>query len=611
MLARGVLPIDPAASYSIFLPIPVFASKAFFVKYEKGSMQLTVIIGLAALLTIIVACFWILALRKQLKGQATALLKNKEDVQTEIKKSKQIERALKESEERFRQLAENINAVFWLATPDMREFLYISPTYEKIWERTRKNLYENPASKFDAIHPDDRIRITAATNQKTLKEYKEEYRIVRPDGSIRWISEHAFHILDDSGEIYRIAGISSDVTEEKRLRQEADDRLRQIIQADRLVALGEVVAGVAHEINNPNSFITYNIPLLKETWDIFKPILNSYASVHPDWKKGNMSLNELMEDMHEIIDAIKIGSDRINRVVKNLKDFARLDETVHTRPVNVNEAIQNTLTIVGAQLRKSVGEIDFRPAENLPEIQGHFQKLEQVVANILVNAAEFVPDKGAGRVSITTRYLDRLRSIVIQIEDNGNGMEKDVVNRIFEPFYTTRRASGGTGLGLSVSYGLVKEHNGIIGVLSRPGLGTRFSVFLPVDKTVHLDLNPTILCVDDDVTVLNMVQSLFLRVKDDFVETTSDPESVLAYLEENPEVDIVLSDIMMPGMDGWELLQKIKTRFPLIAVILYSGFPDLPERKFNDAIQPDYFLQKPFQIDKLTQIIDTLGRQKL
>jgi PAS domain S-box-containing protein len=572
---------------------------------------LTVFIGLALLLTIIIFCLWILALRKQLIGQTNSLLKINEDVQAEISRRRQVEEALKESEERFRQLAKNIDAVFWLATPDMSEMLYVSPTYDKIWERSRKNLYENPTSKIDAIHPDDRLRITAATSREPVEEYNEEYRIVRPDGSIRWISEHAFHIFDESGEIYRIAGVSSDITGEKRLRQEADDRLRQIIQADRLVALGEVVAGVAHEINNPNSFITYNIPLLKETWHIFKPILDSYASAHPDWKKGNMSLGELMKDMHEIIDAIKIGSDRINRVVENLKDFARLDETVHTRPVNVNEVIQNTLTIVGAQLRKSVGEIDFCPATDLPAIEGHFQKLEQVVANILVNAAEFVPDKDVGRVSITTRYLARLESIVIQIEDNGKGMEKNVVTRIFEPFYTTRRASGGTGLGLSVSYGLVKEHNGIIGVLSRPGLGTRFSVFLPVDQKVQLDLNPTILCVDDDVTVLKMVQSLFLRVKDDFVETTSDPESVVAYLEDNPEVDIVLSDIMMPGMDGWELLQKVKTRFPLIAVILYSGFPDLPERKFADAVQPDYFLQKPFQIDQLTQIIDTLGRQRL
>ncbi len=572
---------------------------------------MTVFIGLILLLMIGITCFYLLATRKQLKEQAKALSETREDKEAESNRRKLVEAALKESEERFRQFAENSAAVFWSATPDMGEMLYVSPTCQNIWGCSPKDLYENPAVKMAAIHPDDRIRILQAANKNRLKEHNEEYRIIRADGTICWIFERVFPIFNDSGEVYRVAGIASDVTEAKRLRQEADERLQQIVQADRLVALGEVVAGVAHEINNPNSFITYNIPLLRETWDIFKPILHRYASNHPDWKRGDMSFHELMEDMHEIIEAIKIGSDRINRVVESLKDFARLDETAYTRPVNVNEVIQNTLTIVGAQLKKSVAKLEFFPGKDLPEIQGHFQKLEQVVANILVNAAEFVLDKDAGRVSITTRYLDRLRSVVILIEDNGKGMEKDVVNRIFEPFFTTRRTSGGTGLGLSVSYGLVKEHNGIIGVLSRPNLGTRFSIFLPVDKTVHLDLNPTILCVDDDVTVLNMVQSLFLRVRDDFVETTSDPERVLAYLEENPEVDIVLSDVRMPGMDGWELLEKIKARFPLIAVILYSGFPELPERKFDASVQPDYFLQKPFQIDKLTQVIDTLGRQKL
>lgn len=199
---------------------------------------------------------------------------------------------------------------------------------------------------------------------------------------------------------------------------------------------------------------------------------------------------------------------------------------------------------------------------------------------------------------------------MIEIEDNGEGLKTEFMSRIFEPFYTTRRIKGGTGLGLSVSYGLVREHGGIIGALSRPGMGSRFTVYLPVDREAGIRLSPIILCVDDNQGFLNMLRTIFFKANTD-VETLESAEAALGYLEEHPEVDIVLSDLFMPGTDGWQLLAKVKAKFPLIAFILYTGQQDALQSKPKGVPFPDYFLEKPFTVQQLKRLVDSIGRQVL
>jgi len=532
-------------------------------------------------------------------------------IMTENGKNHSLEASLEAGEDLFRQVTESIDEIFILAKPRLERVLYVSPSYERVWGDSCDALYASPQSRLEAVYTDDRLRIMAYLERKVPQKYEIEYRVQQQEGDVRWVRERGFPIAEETGQINRIAIIISDITEEKQLREEAEVRLQQIVQADRLAALGEVVAGVAHEINNPNSFITYNIPLLEETWRIFKPIIDAHAKIHAGQKVAYTDFNELMEDMEEIIKAIKIGSERINRVVSNLKDFARLDESTHNRPVDVNDVIEKTMTIVGAQLRRCAEDITVSLSNPLPSILGQAQKLEQVVANLLVNSARALPAKSGGRITVATRYLERLSAVVVEIEDNGRGMPANILGRIFEPFFTTRRAAGGTGLGLSVSYGLVREHQGTIGVMSRPKMGTRFTVYLPTGTGTSLNLHPTILCVDDNEMVLGMVRSMLIKVEDEFVETTARPEQVVEFLESHPEVDIVLSDVSMPGLNGWDLLEKIKQRFPLIAVILYSGLPDALESPDNCYFQPDAVLHKPFEKFELVQILSSIGRQRL
>ena len=488
---------------------------------------------------------------------------------------------------------------------------FVNPAIQTIAGYSPETVAGEPDFWKSHIHSEDRASVFAKTSVISGESDDPlEYRFLIADGTYKWFRERR-KLLKGVHDAGCIIGSWQDITQEKHLLMESEYRLQQVIQADKLASLGEVVAGVAHEINNPNSFIIYNLPLLEETWLFLKPIITEFSKSHPQWQTSGLHIPELCQDMEEMIQAIGIGSDRITKVVSSLKDFARMDQNAPTRAVCVNDVIEKTLVIVGGQLRKAASQIKMALSPDLPRIQGHFMKLEQVAANLMLNAANAIPVKEYGRISIATRYIHRIQSVLIEVEDNGDGMKPGIMDRIFEPFFTTRRDTGGTGLGLSLSYGLIKEHFGRIGVHSRPGIGTRFTVYLPLDKDCRMELRPTILCVDDDPAVLSMLSKYFVSVKNIPLETLARAEEVLGYIETHPEVDIVISDIKMPGMNGWELLARIKEKYPLMTVILFSGDPDQLEKKPDYAPRPDHLFSKPVPLKSLLESISTIGRQKL
>ncbi|MBU4261023.1 MAG: PAS domain-containing protein [Proteobacteria bacterium] len=490
---------------------------------------------------------------------------------------------------------------------------FMGKSVETITGYAAELFMDDPAFWLDHVHPDDRTRVMAEM-QMLINEgiLSREYRLQVADGSYKWMSSFSRMIKDSDGRNDYIVGVVQDVSDEKKMKQEADMHMQQVIQADKLASLGEVVAGVAHEINNPNSFITYNIPLLEESWEIFVPIINAYAENHPDSRHANLTLQELTGEMGEIIHAIKTGSDRINKIVANLKDFARLDESAPSSLVDFNKVINDVLTIVGAQARKSVARIELELEENLPQFHGHYQKLEQVMANLIMNAAQAIPEKEKGKISIRTRVNIRLHSIIVEVEDNGRGMAPSETEHIFEPFFTTRRSSGGTGLGLSVSYGLVQEHKGRICVLSRPGLGTKFTVILPIDRRQsQFDLQSTILCVDEEPQTLVLLNSFFARVERLPALSLTSTDEVISFLQDHPEVDMVLCDKLTHEVVGWPMLGNIKRKFPLLTVFCLA---DLAEKEHHCArrdILPDYFLARPLQLEKLAKIIKKIGRLRI
>jgi PAS domain S-box-containing protein len=464
----------------------------------------------------------------------------------------------------------------------------------------------------DRVHPDDRSRVLKALKDVRSKRMHHcEYRFRTADQTYRWFSDFWRIVrMPDAPRPYFV-GIWQDVTEEKRLRQENELRLQQIIQTHKLTALGEVVAGVAHEINNPVSFISYNIPLLEEIWETLEPVFNDHDAFAQACAQKGVTRTEVIQNMREIIHAFKIASSRISRVVTGLKEFSRSDEQAEKKAIQVADVIQGAMVIVGAQVRKTISLIEQRIDDRLPAVRGHFQKLEQVTTNILINAHQAISPGRKGKIIITARHIPRINAVVVTIEDNGNGMDREITDHIFDPFFTTRRDSGGTGLGLSISYGLIKEHGGTIGVLSQPRLGSRFSIYLPAEGQKLPVLNPLLLCIDADAAFLKDMEAHFPGAVTWLFRSPDDENLILQYLNEYPEVDWVVCARELKDISGWQLLTSIKKHHPLIYTALYG--PDSDNRQVDPTAGfiPSFTIQKPFDMDKLQKMVQEMGRQRL
>ena len=551
------------------------------------------------------------------KRAEEALLRAHEELEIKVKertrKLAKANKALKETTDHLSLILEFLPIVSYTCNADENlTITFVSNRIKEITGYAPAQFTGNPSFWLEHVHPEDQINVLKKLKSATKKgTHQFEYRFQTADGSYRWISDHRRLIKPGTRSRSYMVGAWQDITEDKRIRQEGELHLQQMIQSHKLKALGEVVTGVAHEINNPVSFIANNITLLEEMWTAVEPILASDGASHPDWGDKGIGYVEVCTNMKEIIDEFKIASQRIKRVISGLKEFARTDEAVEKKPVKIEEVIQGVMIIVGAQVRKTVSRMDIYIDSNLPPIQGHFQKIEQVIANLLINAHQSITPDRKGRIIITARNIERLNAILIEIEDNGIGMKKEVLDHIFEPFFTTRRDIEGTGLGLSISYGLIKEHRGIIGVLSRPNTGSRFSIYLPLDAGTQINIRPAILCCDNDASYLDEIKMSFVDVIDWQCGHEDTCEDVIAYLEAHPEVDIFISEINLPAMNGWELSRKIKERFPLMCVILYSSDAISLKQEAKIGSKPDHLLKKPFGMLQLQNIIRETGRQRL
>ena len=405
----------------------------------------------------------------------------------DITEQMKAEKALHESEQRFRQLAENLREVFWLSSLDGSQIYFISPAYEEIWGRSRESLIAQPESWLDAAHPEDREGVLANFEKQSRGEFVEyEYRIVRPDGEIRWIEAHVFPVRNKEGEIYRCAGSAQEITKRKRAEALAELQQQQLIQADKMASLGILVSGVAHEINNPNNFIMLNGEILSMAWQNVMPILQKYYEENGDFLLAGMPYTRAHEKIGQLISGISEGAMRIGKIVEALGGFARQDAGDLDQPVDPNVVVESAMVIVNNLIRKSTHHPSVELEENLPKIRGNQQQLEQVIINLITNSCQALqsPQKC---LFVSTSYNETSDLITIRVRDEGEGIPPENLNHIIEPFFTTKRDTGGTGLGLSVSYNIVKNHGGHLHFTSRFGKGTTATVMLPVSRRSMLD----------------------------------------------------------------------------------------------------------------------------
>lgn len=253
---------------------------------------------------------------------------------------------------------------------------------------------------------------------------------------------------------------------------------RQMIRADKMAALGQVIAGVAHEINNPNNFIHFNLPILRRYVDAMRPLLEARLEDEPDLTLLGMGYEAFIEDLFKLIDNMQHGSSRITAIVADLKNYIRGGEDLEMSVGPIEKVVDKVMALVGKQVRKMVKRVDLDIAPDLPPLRMNAGKIEQVLINLLLNAGQ-AADKEDSRVALTVRATNARAAVEILVEDNGAGIPTDSLEQIFEPFYTTKGRETGTGLGLSISQQIVEEHGGSIEVASELGAGSRFTVRLP------------------------------------------------------------------------------------------------------------------------------------
>lgn len=476
------------------------------------------------------------------------------------------------SNEKLSMILDSLPIVPFTCDPANHRVTYVSPVIERITGYSATAFMQDPDFWSGRIHQADRSRLLSMLQDFDAEgRQHHQYRFLCADGSYRWFHDLRHLVEQADQDISMIVGTWQDITREKILQEEADLRLQQMIQADKLASLGEVVAGVAHEINNPNSFISYNVPLLRESWDFFRSVIEDHSARHPQWRCNGMTGAELCNEMREIMDDISASSERINRVVSDLKEFAKIDKEGVGRQIQINEVVKKALNIVGAQIRKSFVEHTVHLAPDLPAIQGHFTKLEQVVTNLVVNASQAVPVGGTSVFTIRTEYVESLNSVAIHVQDSGVGIPPELGDRIFDPFFTTRGQQGGTGLGLSVSRRLVEEHHGSLFYISRPGVGTRFSVYLPLSGESRTEVAPAVLWVGEDGDLHDRLQTLLRPSRSHLnILTAATEQTAWEVLGTHPEVKAVVINGFAPEADRMTLLANLADHHPFLIRAIYG-----------------------------------------
>ena len=648
-------------------------------------------------------------------------------LEDEVNERRRAEEKLRKSEERFREMAEHISEAFWLYDWDKREVIYTSPAYENIWGRPVENLYACEAEWNESVHPDD-LEYARASFKKIVQTgggEKREYRIVRPDGSVRWVSDSGFAIRDENGQVVRIAGIAEDITERKRAEvalRESEERFRElaelmpetifevnlegqltfvnrnaynyfgytqadlkrglssfdmIIPADRDRAqenVARILSGEQTGINeytalrrDGNTFpvMIYSAPIFKEG----KPVgLRGFAIDITDRKTAEEERRKLevqfqqaqrfealgtlaggiAHDFNNLLMNIQGNTslmlfelnnthphfELLKNIEKQVKSGAQLTRQMlgyarkgkfNVKPVDLNQIVDESAETFG-RTRKEI-TIERKFENDLFSIAADESQIDQVLLNLYVNAADAMP--GGGKLILKTQNQTHLNIksdhynpmpgnyVQLTISDTGSGMDKATLERIFDPFFTTKEMGRGTGLGLASVYGIIKSHDGYIDVESKKGQGTTFTIFLPTSESgVEGDAQAdarlikgsgTLLIVDDEELVLDVGVNMLKKLGYTVLKALNGTEAVEIFEANKNKIKMAILDIIMPDMGGGQVYDKIKAINPQVKVLLCSGYSvdgqaiELLERGC------DGFMQKPFTMEelsgKITQIM--------
>ncbi|UCD81815.1 MAG: PAS domain S-box protein [Desulfobacterales bacterium] len=404
-----------------------------------------------------------------------------ESYKTEIKERVRAEEALRESEEKYRTILQSIEEGYYEI--DLAGNLtFFNDSLCRHLKYSKDELMGMNNRQFMNAETAKRVYETFNTVFKTGQPAEVfDWEMIAKDGTQKIVELSVSLMRDSEGRPTGFRGVGRDITERKKAEEQAKLHQQQLMHASKMVALGTLVSGVAHEINNPNNFIMLNSPILKEAWEDALPILESYYAENGDFLIGGMNFTEMRKNIPTLFSGISDGAKRIKQIVDDLKNYVRDDTADLTQSVDIRAVLQSAVALLSNMIKKSTNRFSIEYGENILLLKGNFQRLEQVMINLIQNACQALPDANKG-IFISVQFIKEKSAIVIKIRDEGTGIHPETLLHITDPFFTTKNDSGGVGLGLSISSKIVEEHGGTMHFESEIGAGTVVEVTLPVDR---------------------------------------------------------------------------------------------------------------------------------
>ena len=540
----------------------------------------------------------LLIVESKLKAVNYKLTSLNDELQLRNNELQTIYDQLQISEEKFRQLAENTLDVFWLC--DQEILLYINPLFEKVWGRSREEVYQNPSILNDWVHPDDKHLFNNWISFDFFlkgKPHIEKYRIIHSNGEIRWIWFRIIPVYEGN-KIYRLVGIATDITEQQKTEDALIASRENALESDRLKSA--FLANISHEIRTPMNGIIGFSELLKA-----KKLSNESRSQYINII--SKSSEQLLHIINDIVDISKIESNQIQIKPTDLSIkllFSELELFYQKEKINIGKG--------NIQI---YSEID---NEN-PEIMIHTDesRLRQILMNLISNAFKFI-DKG--KINFGYKIVNN-NTIEFFVKDTGIGIPVEMQTVIFKRFYQVNndltRNFGGTGLGLSICEGLVKMLGGKIWLKSEKQKGSVFYFTLPlklandepkkIENTKYNDnfnwAGYTILIVEDDDINQEFLSAVFIPTKAKILSASSGEEAV-SICALNSDVNIVLMDIRLPQMSGYEAFKKIRKLNPKLPVIAQTAFALTEDSAYCLELGFIDFVPKPINRKHLLSVIN-------
>jgi PAS domain S-box-containing protein len=505
---------------------------------------------------------------------------------------RQTRDALRDSEERFRQLTDNIEDVFWMFSLPSCALEYVSPAYAAIWGRSVASLEEAPDSWRDAIHAEDRAYVDALWGALQHEPYYDaEFRVMLPDGSVRWVRDRLFPVRDRDNAVYRVARVTSDIDRRKEM-----EALLRAADSNK----NEFLATLAHELRNPLS-----------------PIRNAAALLGATGAGA-------MERQARAREVITRQVDHLAHLVDDLLDVARISEgkiALRHEEVDLKGVIAQAIETAGPLIAAREHELEVAEPQQRIWVEGDPVRLAQSMGNLLHNAAKFTPKGGKIRIDVALAGSQ----VHIAVHDNGIGIAEDNLSRIFGMFTQAAvppdRAPEGLGIGLSLVSRLLEMHGGHLSATSPGiGLGSTFTVELPVLRTSAGDAAAAaaapvdapaeagggkrrVLLVDDNIDAMEMMAFLLAEMGYDAITTPDAAALVDLALERRP--DVIVLDIGLPGIDGYELARMLKRHPQLRAtrLVAHTGYGSPEDRRRAQEAGFDAHLVKPAELDDLEKAL--------